>query len=384
MDHANHHLARQPLAGLLAIVTFASLAVGARAAEQFPDPLPIEPIPSVATVATPYPASFAVVHDFGFGSLVDSAFSLVDTASGRFKGMMSAGNFATFNISTDRQELYVNETYYSRATRGERTDLVTVYDMENLDRLAEIEIPPKRGGIVAQKNGSALTESGTPATSISVVDLDAREFVAEIPTPGCSLIYPTRNHDFFMLCGDGALLAISLDDTGAVRSQSRSRVFIDIDEDPLSEKATRIGQSWHFVSFRGDVQPISAAAEPGERWSLTTAAERANNWRPAGWHWTASLPDGRFWVSMTPNGYDGSHKDPSTEVWLFDSRERTRLTRLPLKTMGLSIDVTTEEQPRLLVVNAEGALDVYDAATGEHQRTIYDLGASPYQVHRMP
>ena len=35
-------------------------------------------------------------------------------------------------------------------------------------------------------------------------------------------------------------------------------------------------------------------------------------------------------------------------------------------------------------LNAEGALDVYDAESGAHQRTIYDLGASPYQVHRMP
>ena len=74
-------------------------------AETFPDPLPADPLLVTETLDTPYPASYAVVHDFAFGSLPDSAFSLVDTHTGRFKGMMSAGNFATFDVSVDRQEI---------------------------------------------------------------------------------------------------------------------------------------------------------------------------------------------------------------------------------------------------------------------------------------
>jgi methylamine dehydrogenase heavy chain len=370
----------------------AVLAGSIAQAAEFPEPLPPEPIPAVAKLETPYPKSYAVVHDFGFGSLPDSAFSLVDAADGRFRGMMSAGNFATLSISTERGELYVGETYYSRGTRGERTDLVTVYDMVNLDQIAEVEIPKKRAAIVVQKWATAVTESGdfllvfnfAPSTSVSVVDLNTHTFVGEIQTPGCSLVYPMQDHDFFMLCGDGAILKFELDDNGEVVSLTRSAPFIDIDADPLSEKSTLAGGTWQFVSFLGDVQPISTAGDPGERWSLTSDAERADNWRPAGWHWTAGHPDGHLWVGMTPNGYDGSHKDPAMEVWLYDANERKRLSRLALKVPAISIDVTLEEEPRLLVVNAEGALDVYDAMSGAYQRTIYDLGASPYQVHRMP
>jgi len=263
---------------------------------------------------------------------------------------------------------------------------------EGLGLLAEIEIPTKRAGIVVQKWAHAITESGrfmlvfnlTPATSVSVVDLDTRAFVGEIQTAGCSLVYPLKGNDFFMICGDGALQKISLDDSGAVASQSRSEPFIDIDADPLSEKSTVAGGTWQFISYLGDVQPISMDGVTGTRWSLTSDEERAANWRPAGWLWTAGHPDGRLWVLMTPNGYDGSHKDPAPEVWLFNAQNQRRLARIALKVPALSIDVTLEPKPRLLVVNAEGALDVYDAASGEHQRTIYDLGASPYQVHRMP
>ena len=380
------------LAGRVVIAALCSLAATAHAAEQFPEPLPPEPTPAVASIATPYPASYAIVHDFGFGSLIDSAFSLVDTATGQFKGMLSAGLFATFAISPDRQELYVGETYYHHGSRGERSDLVTIYDMENLDVLAEVEIPKKRAAIVVQKYAMAITESGrfllvfnlTPATSVTVVDLDTRTVAGEIPTPGCSLVYPAEAHDFFMLCGDGALLSISLDDSGAVVSQTRSDPFIDIDDDPLSEKASKANGVWQFVSFRGDVQQIFSPGKPGDRWSLTTAAERADNWRPAGWHWTATHPDGLLWVGMTPNGYEGSHKDPAMEIWLFDAGKHKRLKRFPLKVPALSIDVTKEAEPRLLVVNAQGALDVYDARSGEYQRSIHDLGASPLQVHGMP
>ncbi len=361
---------------------------------EFPNPLPVETIPAVESIATPYPPHYAVVHDTSFGSLVDSAMSVVDTKTRRYLGMISAGNFATLQLSAARQELYVGETYFSRGTRGERTDLLSIYDMANLERLAEIELPKKRANIVVNKSATALTSSGkfmlvlnlNPGTSVSVVDLDSRTFVGELSTPGCAMIYPTRDHNFFMLCGDGSLLAINLDGAGQETKRTRSKPFIDIDNDPLSEKSSKVGADWYFVSFLGDVQPIlnnRRGPKIAKRWSVTSDAERAENWRPAGWHWTAGHPADRLWVGMTPNGYDGSHKDPASEVWLFNTKSKQRLQRFALQTPALSIDVTLADSPQLLVVNIEGALDVYDATSGDYLRSIYDLGTTPFQVHRI-
>ena len=86
---------------------------------------------------------------------------------------------------------------------------------------------------------------------------------------------------------------------------------------------------------------------------------------------------------MTPDGYEGSHKDPASEVWLFETKKKTRLSRIKLNVNAIAIDVSLEDEPRLLVVNAAGALDVYNAQTGKYQNSIVDLGASPYQVHRL-
>ena len=362
-------------------------------AQEFAEPLPAEPIPAVEKLTTPYPKSYALVHDFAFGSIIDSAYSVVDTKTRKFKGMLSGGNFATTTWSAERGEIYIGETFYSRGTRGKRSDLLSIYDMENLSLIKEVELPLKRAAIVVHKNATIITDSGkfmlvfnlNPGTSVSVVDLDSREFVGEVATPGCSLMYPTRKHDFFMLCGDGSLLNVSLDNAGKEKSRTRTEPFIDIDDDPLSEKASKVAGNWHFISFKGDVQPVKSGrkgATPGSRWSLTSKSERAANWRPAGWHWTAANGD-LLWVGMTPSGYDGSHKDPGTEVWLFNTKTKERLKRIELKTMGLSIDVSLEKEPALLVVNVAGSLDVYDAMTGEYQRSVHDLGASPYQVHRL-
>ena len=77
-----------------------------------------EPVPNVLSLATPYPDTYAVVHDFAFFNLIDSKFALVDIESRRFKGMLSAGQFATINLSNSRQEFYVGETLHSRGSRG--------------------------------------------------------------------------------------------------------------------------------------------------------------------------------------------------------------------------------------------------------------------------
>jgi methylamine dehydrogenase heavy chain len=187
-----------------------------------------------------------------------------------------------------------------------------------------------------------------------------------------------------MLCGDGTMLTIQLDANGKSTSRTSSKSFIDIDNDPLSEKSAKAGSVWQFVSYLGKVQPIdarNAIPKLGRTWWLASPEERAANWRPAGWHWTAGHHTGLLWVGMTPDGYDGSHKDPAPQVWLFDAKKRKRLARIELKSAAVSISVTQHEKPYLLVATVDATLDVYDAMSGEYLRSIHDLGLTPYMVH---
>jgi len=356
--------------------------------------LPAEPVGAhlAEKIATPYPPGYVMVHDFSFGALVDSSFSLVDTNTGVFKGMLSAGQFATLNYSLKRQRFYVGETVHSRGNRGTREDLIAVYDFANLKLQKDIVLQPRRSNSVVLKNSAAVTADDrflvvfnmNPATSVTVIDLDTEAIVSEIDAPGCALVYPDLHGDFFMLCGNGTLLAVDLDDKGQAAAKTMSPVFNEIDLDPLSEKASLVGDSWYFVTYAGEVQPIKVRGDSPEilpRWWLASETERKANWRPAGWHGTAGDEDGLLWVAMTPNGYPGSHKDPATEVWLFDVRKKARLAQIPLKSPAISITVTSAAEPRLVVANVESAVDVYDGRSGKHLNTIHDLGESPYQVY---
>ena len=369
-------------------VLVASLGLAAAVQAQ----LPPETIPNVKRIATPYPPSYAVVHDFAFGSLIDSSFSLVDTESRRFMGMMSAGQFATVTFALGRQEFYVGETLHSRGTRGERQDVVAVYDFANLALVAEFDLPPKRANTVVNKANTAVTAderfllvwNQNPGTSVAVIDLASREIVSEVPTPGCALIYPDQARGFIMLCGNGGLLSVKLDEAGQAASIEPSDPFNDIDADPLSEKASRINGVWHFVTYQGEVQPVDVSGDKpvvNSRWWLTDAEQRAQNWRPAGWHGTAGHDSGLLWVGMTPDGYTGSHKDPAPEIWLFDAEAKSRLDRFALRVPALSITASGQDEPRLLVVNIEGQLDIYDGRSGAYLRTIGALGETPYMVH---
>ena len=82
---------------------------------------------------------------------------------------------------------------------------------------------------------------------------------------------------------------------------------------------------------------------------------------------------------MTPDGYNGSHKDPAPEVWLFDLSKSSVVNRIKLKVPALSIDVNGANE--LLVVNIEGGLDIYAGLSGEYRHTIRALGDTPYMVH---
>src|SRR4029453_848805 len=109
-----------------------------------------------------------------------------------------------------------------------------------------------------------------------IVDVQARRFVAEVPTPGCSLVYAAGPRRFFMLCANGEALGGTLDDA-ANASVRRSAIFFDAQVDPITEKAVRHGNEWLFVTFDGLVQPLDVSGDtvqPGERWPLFNDTDR--------------------------------------------------------------------------------------------------------------
>lgn len=358
--------------------------------------LPAESIPNVLTLQEDHPDTWVYAHDPNFFSLVDGKVVVLDVAADtrNYKGHIGAGQFASFVQSTVRPELYVSETFYSRRTYGKRTDVLTIYDTVNLAPVGEIILPgEKRAHVVTQKAVLRLTDNDrlalvsnfTPASSVTVVDLENRVVLGEVETPGCNMLYPTGKRGFSSLCVDGRMITIALNEDGTVAETSTQGPIMNVDEDPLFIKTAAIGGIRYFPSFKGQIQPIDfSGAKPKvlKKWSMVPNYGAENGWRPGGWQIISGHPDGRIFVLMNPEGSDGSHKDGGSNVWVFNAKTGERVQDLELKTWGVSLEVTHSKPAYLVVTNANMQMDVYAAQSGELIRTIGDRAAEmPLMIH---
>ena len=327
-------------------------------------------------------------------------YSLVDVTDDHFLGLIGAAQTrrpADIEYSPDGTSLFLVETFYTRGNRGERTDIVTIFDTHTLGVAGEVVIPPKRALLLVVEGNLALTGNGrflgvfnlTPATSISVVDIEKREFVGEVSTPGCSLVFSAGELSYMMICANGDLLTVTLDENGSEVSKERTERFFDPEEDPIREPGVRYGNEWLFVSFDGMLHTVDVSgAMPliGENWSLLTAADREQNWRITGRQPLAvHRQSGRLYVLARQN--DEPLDDPAdwdgTEIWSFDLATRERLQRLEARpasgdaggagaTLGSTsgdgasnILVTQGDEPLLVTAGGTG-VSVRHALTGEY------------------
>ena len=177
------------------------------------------------------------------------------------------------------------------------------------------------------------------------------------------------------------LQSVSVNETGGAASREKTKAFFDPDEDPLSEKAVRYGDTWLFVSFLGWVHPVDFTGDapvPGEPWSLFTDAQRNDNWRPGGLQYMA-VHEGRGWLYVAVHqGGEGSHKDAGSEVWVFDLAKRERRAIIALDTPASSVAVSHDAKPLLYTSDlAAPVVYVYDAVSGEQQRAIAGMMFTP-------
>lgn len=375
-----------------------------------------EPTGMSETLALPPRAHWAWVAD-----VILHRSALFDLDEGRFLGLVNGGYGTTMPLFPSRRaELYLPATYYSRHTRGERTDVVEIFDLATLAPLAEVVIPPKRSTSAVALAHAALSDDDrflavfnwTAATSLSVVDVERRRFVTEINTSGCSLVYAAGPRRFFSLCGDGSVLTLALDADGHEQARQRSEPFFDPKLDPVTEKAVRFRDQWLFVSFGSRVHPVDVSGPEirfGEPWSLLDETDRGQSWRVGGLqHLAVHEASGRLYALMHRGGAD-THKEPGEEVWIFDLASRSRSARIALVTPGIAIygfpiepgrrwrwpfgslaewlldalvpaavdfiQVTKDDAPLLLTASQlSGSLGLYDARDGRFLRRVQPTG----------
>ena len=221
--------------------TLASLVLGGVAISADggqPPPLPIEPTGIIETLPKDYPASWFLVHDAAFFQMSDGKVYVIDIEGNNLHEQVKG----TFNVvlmgnvlqSARRHEIYATETIHSRGTRGKRQDMVTIWDQETLSPMGEVLWPtPKRFMGIPQRFAMLLIDNDrwlavanfSPATSVTLIDLDSRKIINEIQTLGCAFVYPTGERGFSSLCADGRFLSTELAEDGTVIARTRTDVF---------------------------------------------------------------------------------------------------------------------------------------------------------------
>jgi len=355
-----------------------------------PAPLPSEHL-SVERLPPKSP-HWVYTLDAAFGNEIDYRIHLFDGDTYRRLGQIDAGYLAGFNFSPDGATTVVATTYFSRGSRGTRTDVVEFTDNSTLATTGEIVLPSKRAQTLPTLFNVAYSADArflyaayvTPAASFGVLDPAKRTVLGEIDTAGCVLVIPSGPNRVSSICESGRLLTVTLDNEGREASRTLSDPFFDADRDPVFVQGVPTSLGYAFLSFLGEVHEIDfSGAQPAfaPPWSLVSAEEKGK-WRPGAEQVGAiHRALGRLYVPMHQGG-EGTHKDGGTEIWVFDLASHRRLARWSMRASGVSpvlaVQVSQDAAPILFAATEHADLGVFDALTGKLRHIERHLGQTPW------
>ena len=375
----------------LVLTTLLSSSAAWVAADTLPPPLPVEPTGVIEQLPERYPDDWFLVQDSAFFHMSDGKVYVIDsskdTVGEQVQGLFNNAMIGNILQMPSRGEIMSIDTFHTRGTRGDRIDVLTILDTVNLSVVGEVLLPggkrfmgmPERVALQALNQDRWLAIFNlSPSTSATIVDLDSRTILNEIPLPGCSFIYGSGDMTFSSLCADGRFLTVGLDADGMELSRERSEVFFDSDDSPIFERPARVGSMAYFPSFAGLVHPVALqgnVAQPMAPWPLFGAGEEG--WAPSGVGIDGEDNLGRIYFLMNSeaNGVDGMHNAGGSEIWVYDPDARARVLRIPLNEWGLSFAVSRSPEPKVLVTNpVDMSVELYDGLTGEFIRKITGFG----------
>lgn len=332
---------------------------------------------------------------FLWSGFLNPGIFIVDADKGDVEGYLPKSDWSGFAIAPGGNAYYVAETLWTHDTRGQRQDLIAVYDGITLNLQKEIPLPgralsvPKAQSFAVSENGHyGYVYNLTPASSMVVVDLDKQRTVSSVETPGCALALPYGDSGFASLCGDGSLSTFGLD-AKARGTLKRSVHFFDAVRDPVFDTLALdvASRKAFFVSYLGHIYEATLGDEPqvAPAWSLQAAAglsepkQESNEvaWRPGGSQLIAyHRPSGRLFVLMHV-GEGWSHKREAAEVWVLNAATHTLIRRIVLKEPAVNVAVSQDSSPLLLLTGHGPRLTVLNPDAGTMIRTVEAVNGGP-------
>jgi methylamine dehydrogenase heavy chain len=101
--------------------------ISSASAADSPEPLPNDDL-TVAKLPA-YDAHRAYVVDFNLPNKTAGRITVLDGDNGKMLGVIPAGYSGLSGMSPDKKTFYVTTTYYDRGTRGNRADVVEMWDV---------------------------------------------------------------------------------------------------------------------------------------------------------------------------------------------------------------------------------------------------------------
>jgi methylamine dehydrogenase heavy chain len=113
-----------------------------------------------------------------------------------------------------------------------------------------------------------------------------------------------------------------------------------------------LGENYYFASFKGVVHAYNLDGEKAaqsDKFSITEGVE--GNWRPGGYQpYAIDQATGRMFILMHSNGVEGSHKNPSEEIWTVDLKSKKVIARTKSPTL-VSLTIAQGDKPMLFGIN---------------------------------
>lgn len=317
-----------------------------------PETVTVEVIP--ADTPKLFVADIAITH------IVDGKLYVYHADELTYLGTIGTGFTGQIYVPPAQDVVYISTSYVEKISRGKRTDFLEIYDSSALTLKAEIPIASSRAQALNYRpllQGSLdgrwmFIQNATPATSISVVDLEAGKQVGEIPNPGCYGIFPSSQDGrrFATMCGDGTFGSYTLNEDGSDAQRTASEPLFDPDANALFIHGERDGDTWLFVSFTGDLYRFNLEGDTATLVEQATFAEEG--WRPSGYQTHVyHQQSGTLFVLMHPNGAEGSHKNPAEEIWAYEVAGKRLLSRSPTSTAFSLAGGQQEGAPVLYAAN---------------------------------